>query len=128
MIDYRWMSSGGLLMDGTGDIDTYNTPLESTVDMVRTRIKASLNAWQLYSLGADLQNFIGNVSDSELEVQIQRQVLSSLSRGYLPTNVFNVVTTRLGNTITVFVYIQKQLVATAIITRTPNTPANLAVI
>jgi len=111
--DFRWMSQGGLLLDGTGDIAFTDSNLSDIIQMVRSRLKATTNAWKLYPIGANLESFLGNTSDQEAEVSIRRQVLSSLSRNYLPANVFEVSTLRTGGTIEVFVFIQKTLVAQA---------------
>ena len=74
-IDLKWMSQGGVLLDG-GDIALCD-PLEGIKDMVRTRLKAALNAWKLYAIGADLEDFIGNAISDELEVSLRRQVVNA---------------------------------------------------
>lgn len=112
-IDYKWQSNGGLLLDGTGDIASTQSPMETAIDMVRTRLKATLKAWKLYQIGAGLDTFIGNSSSAEAETAIQRQVLGALSKNYLPSGTFDVRTLRLGGTIQVYVYISDKLIAQA---------------
>lgn len=112
-IDYKWQSNGGFLLDGTGDIASTQSPMETAIDMVRTRLKATLKAWKLYQIGAGLDTFIGNSSSAEAETAIQRQVLGALSKNYLPSGTFDVRTLRLGGTIQVYVYISDKLIAQA---------------
>jgi hypothetical protein len=52
MVDFRWMSKGGVLLDATGDISFTTTPWECMVAMVNTRLKAAVNGWKLYPIGA----------------------------------------------------------------------------
>ena len=56
MPDFQWTSAGGVLLDAIGDIAVYDTPMDSIQNMVRTRIKADLDGWQLYQIGADLRS------------------------------------------------------------------------
>lgn len=114
MIDWRWMSEGGVLLDGTGDIAfTGANTAESLIDMVRTRLKATLSGWQNYPIGADLQSLLGVAVDAELEARIQRQVTSALSNQLLPRGTFQVLTLPNGDRISVLVYIGQQLIALA---------------
>jgi len=112
MVDFRWMSKGGLVLDSTGDISLTATPWECLATMVNTRLKAAIDGWKLYQIGADLENLIGTTVAAELELSIQRQVQSALSQDFLPTGSFTVSTLLVGpQTIQVFVYVQNQLVA-----------------
>jgi hypothetical protein len=111
--DYKWMSQGGLLLDGKGDITLTSSAAETVISMVRTRLKSAVDGWKLYRIGAGLDDFPGDTSDRAEEVAIQRRVLASISAGYLPQSVFQVATIRLGNEIQVFVYLNKQLIAQA---------------
>lgn len=119
-IDLKWMSEGGLLLDGTGDISLTASNMETIVAMVRTRLKSAIDGWKLYNIGAGLDKFPGNASDAALEITIKRQVLSSISAGFLPSSVFTVSTLRLGEEIQVYVYLNKQLIATASVTINTN--------
>jgi len=114
VIDYSWQSNGGILLDPTGDILlTEPTGLECLQDMVITRLKAALNGWQLYNIGADLQRDTGNTADAEIEVTIQRQITQSMTNQFLQSGDFTVQTLRDGDAITAFVYINNSLIATA---------------
>jgi len=68
------MPQGGVLLDGNGDIALCDSALESVRDIVRSRLKADLNGWQLYPIGADLQSQIGEMAPDELESAVQRLV------------------------------------------------------
>lgn len=114
-VDYKWMSEGGLLLDGSGDISFTSSPVEVTISMVRTRLKAAVDGWKKYRIGAGLSDFLGNTSDAEAEIAIKRRILSVISSGYLPTSVFTVNTIRLGSNIQAFVYLNKQLIASTTI-------------
>ena len=81
--------------------------------MVTTRLKAALDGWKLYPIGADLENLLGSTVAAELELSIQRQVRASLSLDFLPLGSFTVSTLVVGpQTVQVFVYVHNQLVAT----------------
>jgi hypothetical protein len=113
-VDWRWQSAGGILLDGRGDIAfTGTTTSESTIDMVRTCLKATLAGWQNYQIGADLESLLGSTVDAELESRVQRQVTTALSTSFLPRGSFQVQTLPNGNSMTVLVYIAQQAVAIA---------------
>lgn len=117
MIDFRWCSEGGLLLDSTGDIALSSADgSESLRDMVRTRLKAALTGWQLYDIGADLDRRVGDVIDEELELSLQRQVERSLSGDLLPSGSFQVETLAESGRIHILVYVQKQLIAQTTVT------------
>jgi hypothetical protein len=109
--DYKWMSQGGLLLDGAGDIAFTNTSLETIVTMVRSRLKSAINGWKLYRIGAGLDDFPGDTSNAAEEISIRRRVLTAISSGYLPVSLFTVSTLRLGSEIQVYVYLSNQLIA-----------------
>ncbi len=117
-IDWKWMSTGGLLLDGQGDIAIEYDPLESIKDVIRTRLKADFNGWQLYAIGAGLQNRIGDVVDQELELKIKQQVVSALTNKFLPASAFDVETVTTGDKIHVIVYLQNQPAVQAVLTKT----------
>jgi hypothetical protein len=113
------MSRGGILLDGTGDIAlTDPMGLESIQDMVRTRLKAALNGWKLYSIGADLQNCLGNTAIEELETAMSQQVHQSLTKSFLRAGTFQVETIieptvgNSGATATIYVFLNNSLLAT----------------
>lgn len=115
MPDFRWMSRGGTLIDSTGDIASWGSMEESVVDVVRSRLKAAVNGWKAYAIGAGLQDRIGDTVDPELEIKIQRQVADSLTRSFLSRSDFSVKTIAQGDQIRVLVYINRKLVAQAMV-------------
>jgi hypothetical protein len=112
MIDYKWMSQGGLLLDGTGDI-SFSDVENSIKEMVRTRLKADIDGWKLYAIGAGLDARRGDAITPELEVAISRQVTNSLSNQFLPSGSFNVKVIASVNRIDIFVYLNDTLIVTA---------------
>lgn len=117
MVDFKWMSAGGLLVDGTGDIACTSGALESVQDIVRSRLKAALDGWKLYRIGAGLAEFPGNTVAPETEVAIRRQVSQALTRDFLPAGSFQIETLSDVDVIRVFVYLNKQLIGTAAVSR-----------
>lgn len=123
LIDWRWQSNGDLLLDGTGDIAVTNSStLESIVDMVRTRLKAAINGWKLYAIGADLDARIGDTMGPELELTLRRQVQQALTKQLLPIGSFQVQTLADNGKITIFVYLNNSLIAQTVV-NTQTTPA-----
>lgn len=113
LVDWSWMSQGDLILAG-GDVATTDpTTLNSLQDMVRTRLKAALDGWQLYSIGADLQARLGDTIDQELNITLRRQVNQALTNQLLPRGSFNVQSVLDHGTITLFVYINQSLIASA---------------
>ena len=111
MSDFRWMTCGGLLVDGSGDIAT--TPagsLENIQSMASSRVKAALNGWKLYPIGADLDSFLGNPTDPELQIGIERQVQATLTDNFLPASAVTVKTVAYGGQIFLMVYLSQSLI------------------
>lgn len=121
-VDYKWMSNGGLVSDGSGDISFTDSPIECATAMVRSRLKAAIDGWKLYRIGAGLDDFPGNTSNSDIETAIRRRVISALSNKYLPASAFDVRTIRLGSQIQVYVYLNKQLITQVTITPQATNP------
>jgi hypothetical protein len=113
MADLRWQSYGGVLIDGTGDLALTTSAQEEIETMVATRLKASLNSWKLYSIGAGLDSFEGSPLgiNQNTTLAIQRQVNAALTYQLLPAGSFTVSTVVFGNEVEVLVYIGKSLVA-----------------
>ena len=117
MTDFVWQSQGGVLIDGTGDLAcTVESTLDSTVDVVRSRLKAALNGWKLYAVGADLQAGVGQAIGPELELTLERQVTQSLSDGFLASSSFQVQTLATSGQVLVLVYLSGQLIVQAAVT------------
>jgi hypothetical protein len=115
--DFVWQSQGGVLIDGTGDLAcTVESTIDSTVDVVRSRLKAALNGWKLYAVGADLQAGVGQAIGPELELTLERQVTQSLSDGFLASSSFQVQTLATSGQVLVLVYLSGQLIVQAAVT------------
>lgn len=112
MSDLLWQSNGGTLLDGTGDLAMGNAE-DSMKDMIRTRIRAALNGYKLYAIGADLKRELGNANIAERETRIQQKVSSALTRGFLNPTAFSVETLAAGESLQIFVYVFQQLMVTA---------------
>jgi hypothetical protein len=115
--DFVWQSQGGVLIDGTGDLAcTVESTIDSTVDVVRSRLKAALNGWKLYAVGANLQAGVGQAIGPELELTLERQVTQSLSDGFLASSSFQVQTLATTGKVLVLVYLSGQLIVQAAVT------------
>lgn len=122
LVDWTWMSEGDILLSG-GDLATTDpSTLASIQDMVRTRLKATLTGWQLYTIGADLQSLLGNVIDAELNITLRRQVNNTLTNQFLPRGSFSVQTLYDNGILQIFVYINQSLIATAALSPSSAVP------
>lgn len=119
-VDFKWMSKGGFLLDGGGDLAFTGSPMECAISMVRSRLQAALDGWKQYRIGAGLDDYRGSTSDSSTEQSIQKSVIAALSNRYLPSSAFTVSTIRLGGEIQVYVYLNGQLIAQATVITTPT--------
>lgn len=114
-IDLQWMSVGGCLLDGAGDLALSTSPLAELQSMTATRLKASFDGWKLYAIGCGFAAELGQVAGPDAELRIQRRAQASLSMDFLPQGAFSVKTLTLGGAIQVFVYLnnpQSTLLAT----------------
>jgi hypothetical protein len=111
MPDFRWISNGGSLLDGSGDIAFTSSAWEELSTMIATRLKADLDSWQLYRIGANLGTLPAQTVAPELESAAQQQALSSIS-DLVPAGMVQVKTLTQGSEIMLFVYINEQLVYT----------------
>lgn len=113
LVDWLYMSQGDLILAG-GDIGiTDPTTLQSIIDMTQTRLKAALFGWQLYQIGADLVARIGDTLSQELNITLRRQVNQSLTNQFLPNGTFSVQSLQDNGMISIFVYLNQSLLATA---------------
>lgn len=115
MSDFRWQTNGGVLIDGTGDI-AFASEDESMKDMIRTRLRAAIDGWKLYAIGADLKRRLGNANIAEMETAIQGSVARALSRDLLSPGTFEVETLASGESLQIFVYLYQQLAVSATLT------------
>lgn len=119
LTDFRWQSAGGMLLDGTGDIQVTDPMIpESLVDMIFTILKADTNSWKLYNIGANLSYLIGETIDPELELKIKRLISDALTRaGILSSGDFSVETIPTDGSILAILYINQVAVATVTVPR-----------
>lgn len=115
-MDFLWCTSGGVMVDGTGDI-SFSTPNQELIDMVYTRVKASTEGWQLYTLGANLDARIGCLITPTLCTKLQTQVSNSLS-DILTAGSYQVQTLATGNTVDLFVIVNSTAILTVTVTQT----------
>lgn len=118
MRDFRWQSNGGLLIDGSGDIAcTDPGSMESIQDIVRSRLKAAVDGWKLYRIGAGLNERLGSTVGPETEIALRRQVTQCLTNSFLPAGSFKVETLSDTDRIHVFVYVNQQLIGKAVVNK-----------
>ena len=116
-----WGQNGGIYLDGTGDI-AQSSPNDCLADMVRTRLRARLQGWQLYAIGADLATLPGTTCDATAELMAQRMVTAALSNSFLPQGSFQVQTTRAGGQLNVYVFLSNTLLAQATVDTSTGAP------
>jgi hypothetical protein len=114
-VDFSWMSEGGVLSDFTGDI-ALTTSDEGTLNLIYSRLKAAVNGWKLYSIGAGLESYTGQVIDSTLSRAVQNAIVLALSNQFLPNGSFSIQTTSSGNELDVYIFVNSTLVSQANIT------------
>jgi hypothetical protein len=114
MADLQWMSAGGLVLDGTGDIALTINDYQDLQSMIVTYLQANSNSWQLYNIGANLGSIPGNANNAEVEATVVKQIQSALS-GILPSGSFSIKTLQVGSLFDVYFYINSKLVATTTI-------------
>lgn len=112
-IDFIWQSYGDLLLDGSGDIASTEDRRVSNIDMIQSRVKAALNGWKLYAIGADLQTLIGNTQSQEIELRAKQLITTALTKSFLSASQFKIQTISDGTTLKILVYLQDQLVVFA---------------
>lgn len=106
------MEFGGIYLDPSGDIAlTSAATLDSVRGIVESRLKTAANGWKLYPIGAGLEARLGDVTDPEFTLSLQRQVTGALSNGLLPTNSFQVKVLPYRTRVEVLVYVQNTLLA-----------------
>lgn len=111
--DAKWMSKGGMLLDGNGDLAFTEDPVEAIRGVVQSRVKAALNGWKAYQIGADLDRIPGETVSQEAEIKIQRQVQASLTKNFLPAGTFDVKTVPGVGSISVYVFLNETLLTSA---------------
>lgn len=92
MPDFRWIPQNGLMIGPDGDLaDTSSRQQEELLEMIRTRIEASEEGWQLYpEIGAGLSSLVGRAAGEEVLLLAERLVYRSLSGQFLPPQALTV--------------------------------------
>jgi len=86
--DLAWTSKGDLSLSHDGDImDTYEDPLRSLYQEIRTRVMSEQGDWSIYpGLGANLSDFVGEPNNKQTAESIKVRIISSLTRSGLVQN------------------------------------------
>ncbi len=80
--DLLWTARGDLAISHNGDImDTYDDPLRSFVQEIRTRLASDLGEWvQFPTVGATLSDYVGRPNNKMTAESIKTRITSSLTR------------------------------------------------
>ena len=86
--DLAWSTRGDLVIGHNGDImDTYEDPLRSLYQEVRTRVMSVLGDWILYpDLGANIEDFVGEPNTKLTAEAIKTKIVASITRNGLIHN------------------------------------------
>lgn len=80
--DLMVTSRGGFIIGHDGDLlDTLSDPLRSLFQEIRTRVMSSIGDWSIYpSLGASIEDFIGEPNNKLTAESIKIRIISSLTK------------------------------------------------
>jgi len=83
--DLTWSSRADLVIGHNGDImDTYDDPLRSLYQEVRTRIMSALGDWVLYpDIAANIDDFVGEPNTKPTAEAIKTRVVAAVTRNGL---------------------------------------------
>jgi hypothetical protein len=86
--DLAWSGRGDFIIGHNQDImDTYEDPLRSLYQEIRTRIKSEVGDWELYpDNAAQLSDFVGEPNDKFTAESIKTRVIASIARNGLVQN------------------------------------------
>jgi len=86
--DLTWSRRGDLAIGHNGDImDTYEDPLRSLYQEIRTRTMSVLGDWKNYpDLGANLEDFVGEPNSKRTAEAIKIRIVASITRNGLVNN------------------------------------------
>jgi hypothetical protein len=82
-IDLAWTLNGDLAIGKDGDIaDTSHDVLKSLRQEIRTRVRSSLEDWEMHpEIGADLDEIIGESNNKTTAEKGKNRIIDSLVRG-----------------------------------------------
>lgn len=83
LVDFRWSSSGDLVIDSDGDLkDTAKENYQGAIQRLEARLQSSRGDWKFSpTLGASLSRFAGKPNTADVGAEVQQAVLSELMRG-----------------------------------------------
>jgi hypothetical protein len=86
--DFAWTSRGDLVIGHSGDImDTYEDPLRSLYEEVRTRIMSVTGDWRNYpDLGAGLEDYVGEPNNKVTAEALKVRIITAITRNGLVSN------------------------------------------
>jgi len=86
--DLGWSSRGDLVLGHNGDImDTYEDPLRSLYEEIRTRTMSAVGDWRNYpDLGASMEDYVGEPNTKYTAEAIKTRVVTSITRNGLVSN------------------------------------------
>ena len=86
--DFAWTRMGDLVIGHDGDImDTYQDPLRSLYQEVRTRVMSALGDWSLYpDQGADIEQFVGEPNNKRTAEAIKTRIVGAITKNGLVNN------------------------------------------
>jgi hypothetical protein len=86
--DLLWTSRGDYYIFNGDLMDTYNDPLRSLVQEIKTRASCDQGAWKLYpELGSNISDFVGEPNNKQTAEGIKTRIINSLARhGFMHTS------------------------------------------
>ena len=86
--DFAWTSRGDLAIGHNGDImDTYDDPLRSLHQEIRTRVMSAVGDWRNYpEIGASLEDYVGEPNNKITAEAIKTRIVTSITRNGLVNN------------------------------------------
>jgi len=83
--DLAWTSRGDLVIGHNGDVmDTYDDPLRSLYQEVRTRVMSAVGDWRTYpEVGASLEDYVGESNTKVTAEAIKTRVTAAITRNGL---------------------------------------------
>lgn len=83
--DFAWSTRGDLVIGHDGDImDTYDDPLRSLYQEIRTRVMSTLGDWAMYpDLGANVEEFVGEPNNKVTAEALKTRIIAAIMRNGL---------------------------------------------
>jgi len=86
--DLAWTSRGDVVIGHNGDLmDTYDDPLRSLHQEVRTRVMSAVGDWRIYpELGASIEDYVGEPNTKITAEAVKTRVTAAITRNGLVSN------------------------------------------